>query len=181
MQIAVTFRHMETDDGIKGYVKEKVERLQKYMENPREVHVVLSTEKFRHIAEITLIGKGMTLNSQGRNSDLHAAIDQMVDKIERQIRERRGRVRRKRPNASSLQEPLQGVGDVPGEKEETEFPPAIKRRLTIAKPISLEEAVAQLTHSKKDFFFFINSDSGQMNALYRAKDGGYEWVEPQSK
>ena len=181
MQIAVTFRHMETDEGIKVYVKEKVERLQRYMENPREIHVVLSAEKFRHIAEITLIGNRTTLNSQGRNSDLYAAIDQMVDKIERQIRERRGRVRRKRPSSASLEGPLQEVGSVPGDKEGTEVPPSIRRRRTIAKPMSLEEAIAQLSLSKKDFFFFINSDSGQINALYRVKDGGYGWVEPQSK
>jgi putative sigma-54 modulation protein len=47
--------------------------------------------------------------------------------------------------------------------------------------MSLEEAVAQLRLSQQDFFFFINSDSGQMNALYRCKDGGYEWVEPRSE
>jgi putative sigma-54 modulation protein len=87
MQIAVTFRHLETDEGVKEYVKEKVSKLQKYIEVPREVHVVLSAEKFRQIAEITIVGNGMTLNSQARDSDLYAAIDQMVDKMERQIRE----------------------------------------------------------------------------------------------
>ncbi len=94
MQMGVTFRHMEADKGVKDYVKEKVERLQKYIVNPGEVHVVLSAEKFRHIAEITIIGNGVTLISQGRNSDLYAAIDQMVEKTERQIRERRGKARR---------------------------------------------------------------------------------------
>jgi putative sigma-54 modulation protein len=45
----------------------------------------------------------------------------------------------------------------------------------------LEEAVSQLTLSKKDFLVFINSDSGQMNVVYRSKDGSYEWVEPRPK
>jgi putative sigma-54 modulation protein len=89
MQIAVTFRHMDVSEGVRGYVKEKVEKLEKYIENPQEVHVVLSVEKFRQIAEITIVSDGMTLNSQGRDNDLYAAIDQMVDKMERQIRERR--------------------------------------------------------------------------------------------
>jgi ribosomal subunit interface protein len=95
MQVAVTFRHMEADEGVKAYVKGKVQKLQKYIENPREVHVVLSVEKFRHIAEITIVGNGGTFNSQGRDNDLYAAIDQMVEKMERQIRERRVKVRRK--------------------------------------------------------------------------------------
>ena len=93
MQIAVTFRHMETNEAVKDYVKEKVQRLEKFVENPREAHVVLATEKFRHMAEITVIGDGGTLNSQGRDSDLYAAIDQMVDKMERQIRGRKGKGR----------------------------------------------------------------------------------------
>ena len=178
MQIAVTFRHMETDEGVKEYAKEKVQRLQKYIENPQEVHIVLSVEKFRHIAEITIIGEGLTLNSQGRNNDLYAAIDQMVEKMERQIRERRGKVRRKRSAPSPSKMPLEGDGDVFEDKEKTEIPAMIQRRRTVAKPMSLDEAIAQLQLSQRDFLIFMNSDSGQMNVLCRGKDGGYEWVEP---
>jgi putative sigma-54 modulation protein len=178
MQIAVTFRHMETDDGVKRYVKGKVQRLQKYIENPREVHVVLSAEKFRHIAEITILGDGMILNSRARNSDLYAAIDQMVEKMERQIRERREKGRRKRPNTAPLRIPPQRNKEVIGEKEELEISSLVRRRRTLAKPMSLEEAVGQLEISRRDFLVFMNSDSGQINVVCHSKDGGYEWVEP---
>ncbi len=181
MQVAVTFRHMETDEGVKAYVKEKVQKLQKYIENPREVHVVLAVEKFRHIAEITIVGNGRTFNGQGRDNDLYAAIDQMVDKMERQIRERREKVRRKRATPSSSKVSLQLSGKGGEGKEEGDIPPLIQKRRTIAKPMSLEEALSRLTLSKKDFLVFINSDSGQMNVVYRSKDGGYEWVEPHPK
>jgi putative sigma-54 modulation protein len=181
MQIAVTFRHMATDKGVKDYVKEKVQRLQKYIVNPSEVHVVLSVEKFRHIAEITIIGDGVTLNSQGRNSDLYAAIDQMVEKAERQIRERRGRARRKRPNLSHSKAPIRRGGSTFENREEMEIPSITQRKHILAKPMSLEEAVAQLDLSQEDILVFINSDSEQMNVLRRSKDGGYEWVEPFSE
>ena len=180
MQIAVTFRHMEVDEAVKGYVKGKVQRLQKYIEDPREVHIVLSTEKFRHIAEMSIIRDGIPLNSQGRDSDLYAAIDQMAERMERQIRERRRKGRRKRTNTSPSKIILQDETTPFEGKEETEIPP-IQRRRTIAKPMSLEEAVAQLRLSKRDFLIFINSDSGQMNALYRSEEGEYEWVEPHPK
>jgi putative sigma-54 modulation protein len=181
MQIAVTFRHMESHEGVKDYVREKVQKLQKYIENPREAHVVLSAEKFRHIAEITVIGDGVTLNSEGRNSDLYAAIDQMVDKIERQIRERRGKGRRKK--SSSVKTGLSPQpADVFESGEEAEIPPVIQRRRTVARPMTLDEAVAQLDLSKEDFFIFINANSGEINVLCRSKeDGGYEWVEPRPK
>jgi putative sigma-54 modulation protein len=178
MQIAVTFRHMEAEEGAKGYVKGKVQRLQKYMESPREVHVVLSAEKFRHIAEITIIGNGMTLNSQGRDTDLYAAIDQMIDKIERQIRERREKGRRKRVNA--MPSPVvTSKGEDP--VEEQPFSSLVQKRHILAKPMSLEEAVVQLEISRRDFLVFFNPDSEQVNVLCRTKDGGYEWIEPSLK
>ncbi len=179
MQIAVTFRHIEPNEGMKDYVKEKVEKLEKYLENPREVHVVLSSEKFRHIAEITVISDGMTLNSQGRDSDLYAAVDQMADKIERQVRERRGKVKRKRGTAPSVPGPQEEEGSSEANKRET--PSVIQQRRTLVKPMSLEEAVAQLDLLQEDFFIFINSNSGQINVLSRGKDGGLEWVEPSLK
>jgi putative sigma-54 modulation protein len=172
---------METDKGIKAYVKEKMQKLQKYIENPREVHVVLAVEKFRHIAEVTIVGNGGTFNSQGRNSDLYAAIDQSVEKLERQIREWREKVRRKRSNPSSFKTSPQGMGETSGGKEEEKPPSLIRKKRLLAKPMSLEEAISQLVFSKKDFCIFINLDSGQMNVVTRSKDGGYEWVEPHPK
>ena len=181
MQIAVTFRHMETNEAVKDYVKEKVQRLQKFVENPREAHVVLATEKFRHMAEITIIGDGGTLNSQGKDSDLYAAIDQMVDKMEHQMRERKGKGKRKRASAPGSKSDLLEEGSAPAVPEEGDLSSVIQRRSTLAKPMAIEEAVAQLQLSQQDLLFFINSDSGQVNALYRHKDGGYEWVEPSTQ
>ncbi|MDI7259334.1 MAG: ribosome-associated translation inhibitor RaiA [Thermodesulfobacteriota bacterium] len=177
MQVSVTFRHMETEEGVKDYVKEKVERLQKYIENPREVHVVLSVEKFRHSAELTITGDGVPLNSEGRNRDLYTAIDQMVEKMDRQIRARKGKGERKRVNPTPLQisSPQEGISIQ--EDGEAEISSPIERRRVPAKPMSLEEAIAQLQLSKEDFLFFIHSDSGQMNVL-RRRDRGYEWMEP---
>lgn len=179
MQIAVTFRHMEADEGVKEYVKEKVMRLKKFMENPREAHVVLSVEKFRHSAELTIIKDGLTVNSEGRDRDLYAAIDLMVDKMDRQIRERREKVKRKRGNPLPPEiEP--GGQEIRARKSRgTGVTSLIRRRRIPAKPMSLEEAMAQLKLSGDAYLFFINSHSGEMNALHR-KNGDYEWMEPYS-
>ncbi len=176
MQIAVTFRHLEPNEGVKTYVKEKVEKLEKYLGSPREAHVVLSSEKFRQIAEITIVSDGVNLNSEARDSDLYAAIDQMVDKIERQIRERRGKGKRKRGASSPL--PLQAEGSA---EEAEDSSAAIERRRIIVKPMSVEEAAAQLNLGEQDFFIFVNSESTLINVLYRRKDGGYDWIEPSLK
>jgi putative sigma-54 modulation protein len=181
MQTGVTFRHMESHKGAKDYVKEKVQRLEKYIVHPGEVHVVLSAEKFRHMAEITIIGNGVTLNSQGRDKDLYAAIDQMVDKAERQIRERRGKTRRKRDSLSPEKAPIRRGRGTLESKEDQEIPAITRTKRTLAKSMSLEEAVAQMDLSREEFLVFVNSDSGELNVLHRGKDGGYEWVMPYSK
>jgi putative sigma-54 modulation protein len=172
---------METDEGVKAYVRDKVQKLQKYILNPAEIHVVLGVEKFRHIAEITVVGNGGALNSQGRDNDLYAAIDQMVDKMERQIRERREKVRRKRAVPLSSKGSLRGRQKAREGKEEGEIPTLLRRKRTIAKPMSVDEALSQLSLSGEDFLVFVNSESGQMNVVYRSKKGGYGWVEPYPK
>lgn len=178
MQLAVTFRHIEPNEGIKDYVKEKVERLERYLENPREVHVVLTAEKFRHRAEMTVVVDGSTLNSEGRDSDLYTAIDQMVEKVERQVRERRGKDRRKGPSMKSPGGTVPEGGEEFETQEDRELLSAIHRRRVSAKPMTLEEALEQLRLSKEDLVIFINSDSHQTNVLYRRSDGTLEWVEP---
>ena len=178
MQIAVTFRHREPEEGIKDYVREKVEKLEKYLENPREIHVVLSSEKFRQMAEITILSNGVTLNSEAKGADLYAAIDQMVEKIERQVRERRGRGRPKRGNPAPL---LSAEGEKGPSEEGEEISSLIRKRRRIVKPMSVEEAASQMNLLQQDFFIFINSESGQVNVLSRRKDGGYEWIEPSLK
>jgi len=180
MRVSVTFRHLEADQGVKDYIKEKVQKLQKYLVTPREVHVVLSVEKFRHFAELTIIGDGVTYNSEGKDRDLYTAIDQMVEKMDRQVREGREKAKRKRENALPFLAPLQKKRKAAGGKEGSENPPLIHRRRFPVQALSLEEAVSELELSKEDFLFFINSDSGQINGLCQ-KDGGYEWVEPYPK
>jgi putative sigma-54 modulation protein len=179
MQIGVTFRHREAEEGVKDYTRDKVGKLEKYLGNPQEVHVVLSAEKFRQTAEITIVADGMTFNSQGRDPDLYTAIDQMVEKMERQIRERQKKSKRKRSNPFSLKIPFFRNRPVTQETAEPEMPVRVQQRRVFAKPMSPEEAMAQLKLSEEDILFFINSNTSQMNALYRGKGEIYQWFEPQ--
>ena len=57
----------------------------------------------------------------------------------------------------------------------------IQKKRTIVKPMSVEEAAAQMNLLQQEFFIFVNSESGQINVLSRRNDGGYEWVEPSLK
>lgn len=85
MQVSVTFRHMDPTDALREYAQEKLERLQKYLDGPFDVHVVLSTEKFVHIAEVTAQTRGASFAGTDRSEDMYASIDGAVDKVERQV------------------------------------------------------------------------------------------------
>jgi putative sigma-54 modulation protein len=156
---------METDEGLKEYVREKVQKLQKYIENPRDVHVVLSSEKFRHVAELTITGNGMALNSEARDRDIYAAIDQMVEKMSRQIKQRRERLRGKKGNQKGSKKFISKEEEIPEDRNGLEILSTIRKRRIMAKPMSLEEAFYQLRLSKEPFLFFINEASEQMNVL----------------
>jgi len=94
MQISFTFRHMDSNDGIKEYAKQKLMKMRRYLDNPVEAHVVLSVEKFRNIAEVTIKGEGVSINGEERSDDMYSAIDHVMDKVGRQIKKRRGKIRR---------------------------------------------------------------------------------------
>ena len=94
MMINVTFRHMDSNDGIKEYARQKLMKIKKYMDSPVDAHVVLSVEKFRHIAEVTIKGEGVSINGEERSDDMYSAIDNVMDKIGRQIKKHRGKIRR---------------------------------------------------------------------------------------
>jgi putative sigma-54 modulation protein len=85
---------MDSNDGMREYAKQKLMKIKKYMDNPVEAHVVLSVEKFRKIAEVTLKGEGVSINGEERSDDMYSAIDNVMDKIGRQIKRRRGKVKR---------------------------------------------------------------------------------------
>ena len=89
MSLNVTFRNLDSSDAIREYATGRVTRVKKYIESPFDANIVLSVEKFRHIAEITISFDGATINGQEETGDLYSAIDMVMDKIERQVKKLR--------------------------------------------------------------------------------------------
>ena len=87
MQINITFRHTEPSSPVKDYIREKLQKVKKYLQEPVEAHVVISTEKFRHSIEVNIMaGTGTAIHGMESKEDIHAAVDSVVDKLERQIK-----------------------------------------------------------------------------------------------
>jgi putative sigma-54 modulation protein len=95
MQINITFRHMEPTPSLKDYIGEKLQKVKRYLREPVEAHVIFSTEKFRHTIEVNITaGHGTAIHGIESMEDIHAAIDSVLDKIERQIKKQMDKTKR---------------------------------------------------------------------------------------
>jgi putative sigma-54 modulation protein len=107
---------------------------------------------------------------------MHASIDQLVEKLERQVTRYRTRGRSRRRKAARANGPTQDT--VPALLEEPESA-IVKTKNFAVLPLSPEDAVLQLELVGHDFFVFRNDDSGEVNVVYRRRDGQYGLIEPQ--
>ena len=174
MDITVTFRHMEPTDSLRNYAEEKISKLNKYLDFPLEAHIVLTVEKFRHIADVTLSLNGTRIKGVEETEDMYSAIDIVMDKIETQVKRHLSKIREHR--SENLKE-----GEV-GISEEATAAPQDEATIEVekldAKPMDPEEAAMQLNMSQQDFLVFRNSRSREVNVIYRRRDGNLGLIEP---
>ena len=177
MDITVTFRHIEPTESLKIYAEDKLSKIDKYFDFPIEAHIVLEVQKFRRVADVTLSVNGTMIKAVEETEDMYSAIDQVMDKIEKQVKRHRDKIRNKRPENRKNEK-----GINMGEPEEiTELSlegPSIEVEKLVAKPMDPEEAAMQFTMSQQDFLVFRNSHSREINVIYKRKDGNLGLIEP---
>jgi len=182
MQIAVMFRHMDVSEPVRSYVEEKLSRVKKYIEEPIDAQVALSVEKkIRHSAEVTIVAKGITIKGSEETNDMYAAIDAVVDKIERQLRRYKEKIKQHKPVSGRERQVEKSVVAAESIDEGSGEPVIVRTRSFPVKPMSVEEAVMQMDLLHKDFLVFTDSTSEDINVVYRRKDGNYGLIVPQNK
>ncbi|MBI3398214.1 MAG: ribosome-associated translation inhibitor RaiA [Deltaproteobacteria bacterium] len=177
MYVTVVFRHMDASDALRNYATEKTERIRKYLIEPIEAHWVLSVEKFRHIADVTIVANGITIRGEDQTEDLYSAIDMVMDKIEKQVRKHKERI--KNHKVAGGAKPLSAKLNVLSYEDagEATEPMVITTESYFIKPMSVDEAVMQIDLLNNDFMVFTNSASHNINVLYRRKDGNYGLID----
>jgi putative sigma-54 modulation protein len=174
VQLRVKGRGVEVTDALRSYAEKRLGRLERQLPDS-QIELQLSAEnnpsiKDSHVAEATVRTKGPVLRARESSQDMRASIDQLVDKLERQVtryREKRGRRRR-----ASRQAPDEGI-------PMSEEPQIVRTKQFSVKPMTAEEAVLQLELVGHDFFVFRDADSDEVNIVYRRRQGGYGLIEPQ--
>jgi putative sigma-54 modulation protein len=101
MNISITFRQMDATEAVKGYANDKVAKLQKFLRQPLHGQVTLSCQKTLHLVEVDLTSGGQHYHAHESSEDMYASIDKVVDKLERQIRDGHGAVKRKGADRAS--------------------------------------------------------------------------------
>ncbi len=178
MQITITARNLEITEPIRRYAEEKISRLQKFVNQITSVHVVLSVEKHRQIAEVTLHVREHTIRGEESSTDLYSAIDLVADKIERQILRYKEKIVDHSGRGLGRSHAPEEIGPAESEPLSEDGPHIVKTKRFAMKPLSPDEAAMQMSLLGHNFFVFRNAQTQEVNVLYRRYDGDYGLIEP---
>ncbi|MBI5844068.1 MAG: ribosome-associated translation inhibitor RaiA [Deltaproteobacteria bacterium] len=178
MHTSFTFKNLDPSEGTKAYAKDKLDRFDKLLDNPAEASVILTVEKHRCTAEISITGDRLTIIGKEETGDIHSSIDKVLDKLEKQIKKGKQKTREHRnagrpAKSGKGQESASGASA--GEAESEIMVESIEY-----KPMDVEEAALQLDLADRDFIVFTNSRTGQVNVLYAKKDGDLGLIQPEA-
>ena len=170
MRIEIRGDKLKVTDSIKSQIEEKLGKLDQYFNQPEEIkaYVVVRVKNNEQIIEVTIPTPKFTLRSETSHEDLYAAINLSVDKLERQIRKNKTKLKKKFKDALRY-EMMEDI-----EEQEPEEESLISKRKTIdLKPMDEEEAILQMELLGHDFFIFKNVDTENISVVYKRKDGRY--------
>jgi putative sigma-54 modulation protein len=183
MQLNITFRHLDPIDSLKNYAREKVERVNKYLDKATEAHVTLSLERHLHHADISIHSGSFLLRGREKSEDMYASIDLAMDKIERQLKRYKeklkhhhGRDREHHHQKYVKHHVFEGFGAV-NELSADHAAKVVKTNEFLSRPMSTDEAIMQMDLMNNDFYVFTNSTSMEMNVVYHRKDGTIGLIE----
>ncbi|MCZ6551904.1 MAG: ribosome hibernation-promoting factor, HPF/YfiA family [Candidatus Methylomirabilales bacterium] len=173
MQIFLTGRNLEVTEALRRYAEEKVGKLQKYLDKITSAHIVLSLQKYRQIAEVTLRVRDLTIRGEESTADLYSSIDLVVEKLERQLQKYKGKILNYASRSGKFQGPM-------ASPEEDEGPRVEKTKRFAIKPMSLDEAILQMDLLGHTFYVFRNAQTDEVNVVYRRREDTYGLIEPET-
>jgi len=182
MELIIKGKNVEVTDRLRNYVEAKIGKLDRYLPTISEAWVELSTEgaraaQDRQVCQVTVRSNGTILRAEERSDDMFMSIDTVLDKMYRQIARYKGkRKNRWRATGGPQLEPLPLELE---EETEEESSIIVRTKRFLMTPMHAEEAVEQMELLGHDFFVFYNAEEGQVNVLYRRKDGNYGLLQPE--
>ncbi|WP_226639143.1 ribosome hibernation-promoting factor, HPF/YfiA family [Priestia flexa] len=184
MMYNIRGENIEVTPAIREYVEKKLSKLERYFDGTpnADVNVNLKVYNNDQKIEVTIPMTDLVLRAEETHTDLYAAVDLVLDKLERQIRKHKTKVNRKMREKGAekyLFSALEGDSSVAvaAETDEEELELVRTKRFNL-KPMDSEEAILQMNMLGHSFFVFTNADTNTTNVVYRRKDGRYGLIEP---
>lgn len=176
MNISIRGDKLEITEAMKSYAKEKLEKLDKYLDSPEKVdaNICVKVRNHSNKVEVTIPLKKFILRAEEEQEDFYSAVDVVMDKLERQIRKNKTRLGSKKVKeakefAFDYIESMEAI-----EEDEENL---VKRKIIEVKPMDEEEAVLQMELLGHEFYLFKDVDSDKTKLIYKRKDGNYGIIE----
>jgi len=169
MELNIRGDKLVVTKSIKDYITEKVSKLDKYFDKSSKIKtsVIIRVKNDEQIIEVTVPTSKFTLRAEEKHNDLYAAIDLVIDKLERQIRKNKTKLNNKYKNIIDFDVTTLEVS------EEENNGKIVKRKNITTKPMDEEEAILQMELLNHDFFVFKNVDEECVSVIYKRKTSDY--------
>ena len=155
-------------------MEDKIGKLEKYFTPETEVHVTLSVEKDRQKIEVTIPVKGSIIRSEQVSNDMYVSIDLVEEIIERQLKKYKNKIVDKKQAAIAFSDLF--INEEYNPADEVEI---VKVKKFAMKPMDPEEACVQMELLGHNFYVFLNSETDQVNVVYKRKGNTYGLIEPE--
>ncbi|UCF78613.1 MAG: ribosome-associated translation inhibitor RaiA [Candidatus Eiseniibacteriota bacterium] len=170
MEITTRSKNFTVSPAVRDYTEEKLQKLEKYSRKIIEARVMFSLERYRHIAEIVLRLNGGDITGRAESSDMFSSVDTVVDKLERMLSKRKGKVTRRRQKKS--------VRDPKVHLERLEKVASPKPREVVPQEMTVDEAMEELEATGEEILIFLNTETSRTTVLHRRKNGSFALMEP---
>ncbi len=174
MRYTIAGRNIDVTEGLKAAIYEKIGKLEKYFSPDTEAQVTLSVEKDRQKIEVTIPVKGNLIRSEQVSSDMYVSIDLVQEVIERQLKKYRNKILDKKQSRESFTNEF-----LDNDYEEDDTIKIIRTKRFGVKPMDAEEACVQMELLGHSFYVFFNSETEEVNVVYKRKGNTYGLIEPE--
>lgn len=174
MRYTVTGKNIEVTEALKDIAVQKISKLEKFFATETSANITMSVEGDVHKIEVTVPIKGSVIRAEDQEDTMYAAIDIVVDKLERQLLKHRKKIINRHRNTGAFHEEYLEYD----EEDESKIKIVRSKRFAM-KPMDAEEACMELELLGHDFFVFMNAETDEVNVVYKRKNGAYGLIEPE--
>ncbi len=181
MNLIIKGKQIEVTDSVDNYIRKKMNKLEKYFDQIIEAVATISTEKNRHIFEVTLQAKKSIIRAEEESDSIFNSIDRVVERLERQIIKYKEKLYSKYGTEYN-KEKVTNISEREGTNVETSTDQdrkIVRIKRFVIKPMSPEEAGLQMELLGHNFYVFNNEETAQLNVIYKRKDGNFGLIEPE--